>query len=513
MDDRQQDPETPYGDDKSRKDKVLEKFGMHVPHGKEDQLHLQPRFFKFLGFLGILFLIFSAGMFEFSTSPYFCASCHIMKPYYQAWKTSKHNHVPCVDCHYPPEIRETMILKFQALSQVVKYVTRTYSSKPYAEISDSSCLRMGCHETRLLQGEEMFTPVRSEGKTAIKIKFDHGPHLTEQPRGKKLRCTSCHSQIVVGNHMEVTESTCFLCHFKGTKIGRIENPIGGCGNCHTAPVGDITVGDATFNHQEFVGTRHVSCQNCHLEAIQGEGLAKRERCTQCHNEPPRLARYADTEFMHRTHVSDHNIECMHCHEPINHAVKTTVEPLQYDCTVCHEKKHNIQKQIYMGTGARGVPNLPSPMFAANVDCVGCHLVPKMTEATVPFLGQTFRASEAACLGCHGEEYKGVMGDWQGEVEGALDETKPVVEKARLLLRTTDASRMENRKAVRLARDAEYNYLFIIYGKGVHNVDYATEVLKKAREDAETALATFSVKEAGDQGEPTEGEEAGAEQKR
>jgi hypothetical protein len=54
MDDRQQDPETPYGDDKSRKDKVLEKFGMHVPHGKEDQLHLQPRFFKFLGFLGIL---------------------------------------------------------------------------------------------------------------------------------------------------------------------------------------------------------------------------------------------------------------------------------------------------------------------------------------------------------------------------------------------------------------------------------------------------------------------------
>jgi len=35
----------------------------------------------------------------------------------------------------------------QALSQVAKYVTRTYSSKPYAEISDESCLRKGCHET------------------------------------------------------------------------------------------------------------------------------------------------------------------------------------------------------------------------------------------------------------------------------------------------------------------------------------------------------------------------------
>ncbi|MBM2828810.1 MAG: hypothetical protein HW408_1342, partial [Actinobacteria bacterium] len=50
--------------------KVLDALGMHVPEGKHDRLHIQPRFFKFLGFLGVLFLIFSVGMFEFSTSPY-----------------------------------------------------------------------------------------------------------------------------------------------------------------------------------------------------------------------------------------------------------------------------------------------------------------------------------------------------------------------------------------------------------------------------------------------------------
>jgi nitrate/TMAO reductase-like tetraheme cytochrome c subunit len=513
MDERQKGIEAPDPQESTRKERVMEKFGMHIPRGKEDRLHLQPRFFKFLGFLGILVLIFSAGMFEFSTSPYFCASCHIMKPYYQAWKTSKHNHVPCVDCHYPPEIREKMVLKFQALSQVVKYVTRTYSSKPYAEISDASCLRKGCHETRLLQGEEVFTPLRSEGKSPIKIKFDHGPHLTEQPRGKKLRCTSCHSQIVVGNHMEVTESTCFLCHFKGTKVGRVENPIGGCGNCHTAPEGDIKIGDASFNHKEFVGTRHVACQNCHLEAIQGEGEAKKERCIQCHNEPARLARYADTEFMHRNHVTNHNIECTHCHEPIQHAVKTTVEPLQYDCTVCHEKKHNIQKQIYMGIGARSVRNMPSPMFMANVDCVGCHLVPKTSEATVAFLGQTFQASEAACLGCHGEDYKGVLGSWREEVGADLARTKPLVERARGLLRSADASRMENRKAVAQARDAEYNYLFILYGKGIHNVDYAKEVLGKARADSEAALSKFSGKGPGGGSRKAEGGQEGEGKKR
>ena len=49
-------------------------------------------------------------------------------------------------------IRTNLFEKFQALSQVVKFVTRTYSSKPYAEVEDSSCLRSGCHSTRLLQG-------------------------------------------------------------------------------------------------------------------------------------------------------------------------------------------------------------------------------------------------------------------------------------------------------------------------------------------------------------------------
>lgn len=501
MDEQRKDFETPDSQEKTRKERVLEKIGMHIPRGKEDQLHLRPRFFKFLGFLGILVLIFSAGMFEFSTSPYFCASCHIMKPYYQAWKTSSHNHVPCVDCHYPPEVREKLILKFQALSQVAKYVTRTYSSKPYAEIDDASCLRMGCHETRLLQGLVTF----KRG-----IKFDHRPHLLDLKRGKKLRCTSCHSQIVVGNHMEVTESTCFLCHFKGTKFGRVENPIGGCGNCHAAPEGDIELEGATFNHKDFVGSRHVACQNCHLEAIQGEGEAKKDRCLQCHNEPIRLARYADTEFMHRNHVTDHKIECTHCHEEIRHAVKTSVEPLQYDCTVCHEKKHNIQKQIYMGIGARGVANKPSVMFLTNVDCVGCHLVPQTAAGTVAFLGQTFRASETACLGCHGEDYKGVLGSWQEDVKAALDETKPVVEKARALLRSEHASRKENRKAVSRARDAEYNYLFILYGKGIHNVEYATEVLRQARADAQAALASFSERNAPDPDSGRKAEDGGTE---
>jgi hypothetical protein len=473
MDEREKGTGTP---DRSRRDSLLEKIGMHIPQGKEDRLHIGPRFFKVLGFLGVLFLIFTVGMFEFSTSPYFCASCHIMKPYYKAWSTSKHNHVPCVDCHYPPDVRDKMVLKFQALSQVVKYVTRTYSSKPYAEISDESCLRKGCHETRLLQGTVTF----KRG-----IQFDHKPHLTDLKRGKKLRCTSCHSQIVVGNHMEVTESTCFLCHFRGAVVGREMHPIGGCGEkCHKAPDKDMKFGTRIFNHKDFVGSRHVACQNCHLDAIKGDGVAKKERCFQCHNDEKRLSRFTDIDFMHKQHVTDKKVECMHCHEPILHAVRTSMEPLQFDCSVCHEHKHNIQKQLYQGIGARGVQNRPSPMFVTNVDCPACHYVRKMNPEATVFLGQTYRAGEDGCIKCHGEDYRGILDEWHKTLKDETAAAKPAVDKARALIRKSGVPA----RAAQLAKDAEYNFLLVQYGHGVHNIEYAVDVLMKARADAEAALA-------------------------
>jgi hypothetical protein len=58
-----------------------------------------------------------------------------------------------------------------------------------------------------------------------------------------------------------------------------------------------------------------------------------------------------------------------------------------------------------------------------------------------------------------------------------------VDKARILARAGGDS-----KAVQLAKDAEYNFLFIQYGHGVHNVEYSVDVLTKAKADAEAALA-------------------------
>jgi len=137
-------------------------------------------------------------------------------------------------------------------------------SKPWAEINDENCLRPGCHETRLLEGRVAF----KQG-----IIFDHKPHLTQLRLGKKLRCTSCHSQIVQGQHISVTTSTCFLCHFKGDDTGKMSQ----CTKCHDAPVRTADKPDVPFDHTRMLAKK-VSCNRCHGSMMIGSGDVPKERC-------------------------------------------------------------------------------------------------------------------------------------------------------------------------------------------------------------------------------------------
>lgn len=458
-------------------EKILKLMGIHFPKEKKDKIHIRSRFFLFLGILVIIFLFSVVVLFALSTHPSFCNTCHIMKPYYKAWKTSSHNFVPCVECHYPPDKRGLIWAKFQASAQVVKYITQTYGAKPYAEIDDASCLRKGCHDKRLLEGEVKF----KRG-----IIFDHKPHLVDLRRGKQLRCTSCHSQIVIGTHITVTENTCFLCHFKGTKHGRVENPLGGCPSCHLPPAGDIKVGNTVFNHKDFVGTRHTPCQKCHLDAVQGDGEAPKEHCFQCHNQPEKLAKYEDVTFMHENHVAKRKIECSRCHLEIKHAVRTTVKPLEYSCDVCHESKHGGQKEMYMGVGGKGFPTVPSHMFEAQVDCIACHVKPKEAGARMRFAGQTYAASESACVDCHGKTFEGMLQTWNESFVKMIAEIKPKIDALQKALKD-EKNNPAFKQADKLYADAMYNIDFVSVGRGVHNVFYAAGLLQVADKSIDKAM--------------------------
>ncbi|MGE5848850.1 MAG: cytochrome c3 family protein [Candidatus Methylomirabilota bacterium] len=457
-------------------------WGLHVPPpGRQDRLHIRPRFFKVVGTFAVIIPLMLLGTaYKVSTSPVLCNQCHIMKPYYMAWATSKHNFVPCVDCHYPPGFRDTLWVKWQALAQVAKWATQTYSSKPFAEIEDASCLRSQCHSTRLLAGKVTY----KRG-----ITFDHRPHLEQPRRGRQLRCTSCHSQIVVGTHIEVTETTCFLCHFKGQRGAREVHPIGGCPLCHLPPQGDIQLaGGAVFNHKNFVDERGTQCQKCHLDAIQGDGVAPRERCFTCHNEPQKLSKYEDHEFLHDFHVAQHNIECSRCHTEITHRIQTRKEPLAVGCDACHEAKHSGQRAMYLGVGGKGSPSIPSHMYTARVDCVACHLTPKAEDIhRAQFTGRTFEASEAACVSCHGKLYAGMLDTWKRTMDTMLVDLKPKLEAARKAVAEPVKDSKALVQAKRQLAEAEYNYDFVKNGKGVHNIFYAADLLQGVNSRANQAL--------------------------
>ncbi len=173
----------------------------------------------------------------YTSRPQFCRSCHIMEPYYVSWQHSSHKDVSCIKCHFPPGVGEKVRGKMAGLVQLAKYVTDSAGPRPAAEISDASCLRSGCHEVRLLSGRLEF-----EG-----VPFDHAPHLLNVQRGKQLRCTSCHSQIVQGSHMTVTTSTCYLCHFKEVHLNE---GLGACTRCHQIPEQQYDLGGGVmFDHE------------------------------------------------------------------------------------------------------------------------------------------------------------------------------------------------------------------------------------------------------------------------
>ena len=418
------------------------------------------------GFVGALLLavgiVALLSAVEVTSRPQFCGSCHIMKPYYESWRHSTHRNVACVECHIPPGVTAEIRKKYEALSMVARYFTGTYGTNPWTEIEDAACLR--CHERRLLVG-----------KATIKdIQFDHSAHLLDMRRGKTLRCTSCHSQIVQGSHIAVTTSTCILCHFKGQAPG---TGTARCTLCHQVPDKTVKMGTVTFHHSD-VAKFGMACTSCHGQPRGSDGAVPRERCITCHNQATRLAKYGDTVLLHQKHVTEHKVDCSYCHLLIEHVepvrpetALSRIQAAASSCQSCHEAGHSPQLALYTGTGGRGVPAMPSPMYQSGVRCEGCHIhLPGQVEVVD-------KASDVSCMSCHGAGYRTIYLSWtEGSARRAEALRRQVDETARALGSAAPAA----------FDDARFNLDLVERGKGVHNIGYAYALLGRAYEDMNAA---------------------------
>ena len=389
-----------------------------------------------------------------TSQPGFCVSCHYMRPYFASWEESTHNDVHCTECHFPPGIRGTVEGKFTALAMVANYFTGVYKkSKPWAEISDKSCLRGGCHETRLLSGQVMF----KEG-----IVFDHKPHLTEDRRGKNLRCTSCHSQIVQGSHMKVTEESCFLCHFKDQEP---DSPMIGCTYCHDAPTAEDSL-DVVFDHTEMIG-RETDCKLCHGSMVQGDGDVPKERCSYCHADAGKLDRYSETVELHNIHITEHKVECNHCHNTIMHQSIARTGKIKPSCEECHLDRHQEQYLLFSGQGANGADPLPSTMFHAGLSCRACHI------ADISISGRnhakiTKSAGAISCEPCHDANFFRLYQDAKPILAGQIKTVQNRIMRLKKSMRNHDA------QAVLVKNEA--NIDLVSSGHPVHNLAFSKLII-------------------------------------
>jgi predicted CXXCH cytochrome family protein len=428
-----------------------------------------------MGFM-VLIMIGCAGW--YTSRPQFCRSCHIMEPYFQSWHASSHRGVACIECHFSPGFGGKIRGKMQGLVQLTKYITNSAGTRPSAEVSDASCLRSGCHETRLLSGKVNFHG----------IPFDHAPHLLQERRGKQLRCTSCHNQMVQGTHMTVTTSTCFLCHFKDNPFNQ---GLGACTHCHQIPDKKFDLGGGvTFTH-DLAYQRGVDCSNCHADLIRGKGDVPRERCLVCHNRAGDLAQINNHEFMHQKHVTEHNIDCLMCHLEIQHSLdRNKIAHAAADCVSCHPDHHQEQVNMLRGVGAKTIPAHPMEMLAVRLACRTCHRV-TTTSATGTVLE---KASAQVCVMCHDPSITGKIELYETQLKTSVKTLEEAIQRIRAAIKSP---KVKPERAAAIAEELtkfQDDLNFLRVANGIHNVHYADTLTATMTERLQVLCRELQVEE-------------------
>ncbi len=427
----------------------------------------------------LLFLVLSA---EYTSRPAFCTTCHYMEPYYQSWQLSTHQEVTCVKCHFPPGVEGTIRGKMAGLVQLVNYMGRSYTRrKPWAEIEDASCLQSGCHETRLLEGKVPFQGVV----------FDHKAHLGELRKGKQLRCTSCHSQVVQGEHILVTETTCFLCHMKqdGDVNLVAETPLSDCKTCHDwSAIPPDHLPDFRYDHTEVV-RQDLDCMRCHNKTIVGDGFVPLDNCVSCHFEAERLDKYDDSPRLHRVHITENKIECTQCHLRIQHKIQQLSPETELDCGACHDETHKEQVFLFAGRDANGYAGTPNPMFEVGLNCASCHVFHEQ------LLGQAGvqKARPQSCEGCHGEGYAHLLQIWETTAETRLRQLDRAITGVERTVRGVRIQPDTLQAALAYVDKAKYAMHLVQVGKAVHNLSFSDQLIRKSYENLGTASKKAGVR--------------------
>ncbi len=238
---------------------------------------------------------------RYTNSPEFCDSCHIIKPYVEAWNKSfmgsklGDRNVKCVDCHFEPGVLGYARGKIYSLMKLTEYGTQSYDRPPPSAdlLTNSSCLQ--CHgnlSDRKPGYEDSHSVTDTNDPTYPKIAvtdqysadkttilFPHDFHVLKA----QLNCADCHSGVVHG--AELT----------GDKPQAAAKPEF-CSTCHSGDVAPIIFGPIKLSGREHPGAPKLDTaiwRNNHWKLAKGPGdidgvrydQIEKQTCLACHKEP------------------------------------------------------------------------------------------------------------------------------------------------------------------------------------------------------------------------------------
>jgi hypothetical protein len=165
-----------------------------------------------------------------------------------------------------------------------------------------------------------------------------------------------------------------------------------------------------------------------------------------------------------------------------------VEPLEVQCESCHIRQHSLRKLMYIGTGGKLIPDLPSRMFAAQVSCTGCHIHVTEKGAVLSHEGRT-TAQRESCVTCHSQGYDKMYDDWKANMAKLVQGYASYLTEAE---KRTAGKDLPKKHATAL-KDAREAYLFVKDGRGEHNVEYAVKLLQAGVARVDALLAALDPK--------------------
>lgn len=259
-----------------------------------------------------------------TNSPEFCESCHIIKPYKDAWAKSSMGSsrgpedpvVNCIDCHFEPGVIGYARGKIYSLMKLAEYGTRDFDRPPPSAelLTNSSCLQ--CHEP-IADEEDPGYPgeltvvggidfvvktddglVRVDGLAGanasteqyqfdVAVDFPHDFHVNEAQK----KCAECHGAVVHGTELVKTPQAARDPEY--------------CSNCHDGDTAPIIFGEVELTGREHPGAPKVDTaiwKNQHWRLAKGpstmdggemdeQGNAvvyeqiEKQTCLACHDEP------------------------------------------------------------------------------------------------------------------------------------------------------------------------------------------------------------------------------------